>query len=179
MDALSNHQDLILSVNQFFSTVGMVLPYFNMSAILLECNRAREEKNKCISRPMRALLNMICAYASTTWPGRNPEVYYRQALALLDEQTLRGSSLELSQLHSSNFFLFGTGIDRGEVQALLLISSFQQNSQRSVACWTHHAVAVKAAFQLGLHSPKAYKHNNLPDNELCKRVWYAVVNQDR
>ena len=42
-----------------------------------------------------------------------------------------------------------------------------------------HAVAVKAAYQLGLHSPVTYEDHGLQDSELRRRLWYAVINQDK
>jgi hypothetical protein len=48
-----------------------------------------------------------------------------------------------------------------------------------VASWTLHAIAVKVAFQLGLHSPISYKNHAFQDSELRKRIWYAVLNQDK
>ena len=40
-------------------------------------------------------------------------------------------------------------------------------------------MAVKAALQLGLHSPVSYGDHGVQRRELRKRVWFAVVNQDR
>ncbi|OBT59093.1 hypothetical protein VE04_00706 [Pseudogymnoascus sp. 24MN13] len=156
---LPDGQDVIPLISQFSTTVGIVLPFVNTSTILSEYKR-RRENNQQLPRPMEALVNIICAYTSSTLQNSNAKVYYRRALALLDEQTLRGSCLEL-------------------IQALLLIASFQQNHQLSIASWTFHAVAVKAAFQLGLHSPIYYKDHSFQESELRKRLWFALVNQDR
>ena len=40
-------------------------------------------------------------------------------------------------------------------------------------------MAVKAAFQLGLHSPLSYEEHRVHDSELRKRLWYGLINQDR
>jgi hypothetical protein len=65
------------------------------------------------------------------------------------------------------------------VQALLLLCLFQQNTQRSIASWTYHALAVKAAYQLGLHSSTLHNESDAGKRSLLLRVWYGVVNQDR
>lgn len=65
------------------------------------------------------------------------------------------------------------------VQACLLITAFQQNNQRSVTSWTFHALSVKAAFQLGLQSPSSYQSLNSESQQLRKRLWFGVLNQDR
>lgn len=109
---------------------------------------------------MRALLNLICAHASSPQQNGDPESFYRRALALLDDRTLRGSNVEV-------------------IEALLLLSAFQQNNQRAVASWTYHALAVKAAYQLGLHSSSPFDEVGIEQMELRKRLWYAVINQDR
>lgn len=40
-------------------------------------------------------------------------------------------------------------------------------------------MAVKTAFQLGLHSPLSYKDHGIDESELRKRLWFGVVVQDR
>lgn len=40
-------------------------------------------------------------------------------------------------------------------------------------------MAVKAAFQIGLHSALSYKDHGVDESELRKRLWFGVVVQDR
>ncbi|KAH7030054.1 fungal-specific transcription factor domain-containing protein [Macrophomina phaseolina] len=131
----------------------MVLPYISRVSLLDQVGQRH-------TRSMRALLNIVCSHASSDMQTEDSETYYRRALALLDERTLRGSNVEM-------------------IQALLLLATFQQNHQRAVASWTYHAIAVKAAYQLGLHSPVSLDHGGREDKELRGRLWCAVVNQDR
>lgn len=65
------------------------------------------------------------------------------------------------------------------MRTLLLLCLFQQNTRRSIASWTYHALAVKAAFQLGLHSPDMYVGKKSQIGEELKQVWMGVINQDR
>lgn len=61
----------------------------------------------------------------------------------------------------------------------MLLSVFQQNHQRSIESWTTHSLAVKAAFQLGLHSPASQYYDTVTESEIHKRLWYCIINQDR
>lgn len=69
--------------------------------------------------------------------------------------------------------------DKHTVQLLLLICCYQQNQQRSVASWTFHALAVKAAFQMGLHSPSTYEGLSADSRQQRQQLWLGVLNQDR
>ena len=100
--ALPGDEHLTLLINQYFDTAGMAMPYISKSVLLCEYHRAPQENLRGLSRPMRALLNIICAFASSTISNGDTEIYYHRALGLLDERTLRGSSLELSQFISES-----------------------------------------------------------------------------
>lgn len=65
------------------------------------------------------------------------------------------------------------------VQVLLLVASYQQQHQMPVSSWTYHALAVKAAFELGLHCPFSYKELSPSDAALSIRSWYSLIIQDR
>lgn len=152
--SLPNNKDLMDLINRFSENIGMVFPFIVTSSLI-------EGGNQKSSRIKRALLNIVCAYAASSLHMQDSEVFYRRALNLLDECTLRGSSIEL-------------------IQTLLLLASYQQNNQRAVASWTYHALAVKAAYQLGLHSSRRHDSNRSSTvTELRQRLWQAVINQDR
>ncbi|KAJ9134261.1 C6 transcription factor [Pleurostoma richardsiae] len=152
-------------VTAFFDTVGAVLPYVNESALLREVDTAgsRLENSRTTPRSVEALLNIVFAHALiATSEADSAEPFYHRAIALvlLDEQTVCNSTLET-------------------VQALLLLGSFQQNTQRAMASLTTHALAVKTSYQLGLHSPSCYEGLGTLEKELRAKLWFAVVNQDR
>ncbi len=70
------------------------------------------------------------------------------------------------------------------MQTLLLIVTFQQASQRSISSWTFHALAVKAAIEVGLHSPQnQHEHGTVvydrKEAELRARIWKAIIINDR
>lgn len=75
-----------------------------------------------------------------------------------------------------------TIINRGlslEVQYLLLMGQYLQGTQKSVEAWAVHGLAVKAAFQLGLHSSEASQAFPPLEREIRKRVWFGCVVLDR
>lgn len=65
------------------------------------------------------------------------------------------------------------------MQYLLLTCQYLQGTQRSVETWTIHGLAVKAAFQLGLHSTAGSSRFSHLDQEIRKRTWYGCVVLDR
>ena len=70
-------------------------------------------------------------------------------------------------------------LTQAKVQLLLLVCAFQQNHQRSVASWTFHALAVKTAFQMGLHAPATYEGLSADRCQLRIQLWLGVLNHDR
>jgi Fungal specific transcription factor domain len=158
--ALPSDREASTMVDQFFSTVATVLPIVSKADVVSECNRLRRPDSPALKPSSRALLNIIFAHVSKSSKDSEAEIFYRRALASLDQGTLRGATIEL-------------------LQALLLIAIFQQNNQRSIASWTFHALAVKTAYQLGLQSESAYKEYGLQESQLRRRLWYAVIHQDR
>lgn len=65
------------------------------------------------------------------------------------------------------------------VQYLLLMGQYLQGTQKSIEAWVIHGLAVKAAYQLGLHSSEASKHLPKLEREVRKRTWFGCVIHDR
>lgn len=59
------------------------------------------------------------------------------------------------------------------------MSQYLQGTERSIETWNIHGLAVKAAYQLGLHSPDALMQYNQPEREFRKRTWFGCVLLDR
>lgn len=153
-------QDTLHLITRFFSTVGLVLPYVDKSSLVSIIKPTEGDTPRQTSRVEEALLSIICAYAALSTSTTDAYAYYQNTLNLLEERTLRGASLQL-------------------VQTLLLLCSFQQNTQRAIASWTYHALAVKAALQLGLQSSTSSDELSSQQCRLRKRVWDAIIIQDR
>ena len=66
-----------------------------------------------------------------------------------------------------------------KVQLLLLMSQYLQGTERSIETWNVHGLAVKAAYQLGLHSPNAINQYPPLEREFRKRAWFGCVVLDR
>jgi hypothetical protein len=56
---------------------------------------------------------------------------------------------------------------------------YSQGTERSIATWNIHGLAVKGAYQLGLHSPDALRQYPPSEGEIRKRVWFGCVILDR
>lgn len=150
-------------INRFFDTVAAVLPYVSRSALVREIDMIDSRTGTWQSCPSetRALLNVVFAQAlATTSEDGAAEPFYRRALSLLDDRGVYQATIE-------------------SLQALLLLASFQQNSQRAQESITTHFGAVKAAFQLGIHSPSSYGRLSREDKELRCILWFAVIQLDR
>lgn len=170
---------------RFFDTVGAVLPYIGEPEVFREIDRIdSQEAWQSASRATQALLSIIFAQALySLGGGGSPEPYYRRALSLLDEKTVYVPTIEARRpppaaLDSSRSRTLPRA-DLEPVQALLLLASFQQNTQRSMESWTPHYRAVRVSYQLGIHAPASYEYLGTHDRMIRSRLWLAVVNQDR
>ncbi|CAN9409096.1 unnamed protein product [Alternaria alternata] len=65
------------------------------------------------------------------------------------------------------------------LQLLLLMSQYLQGSERSIETWNIHGLAVKTAYQLGLHSSDAMQSHPAVEAEIRKRTWFGCVILDR
>lgn len=65
------------------------------------------------------------------------------------------------------------------VQFLLLMSQYLQGTESSVQTWNVHGLAVKASYQLGLHSQHALERYDSLEREMRIRTWYGCVLLDR
>lgn len=66
-----------------------------------------------------------------------------------------------------------------KVQLLLLMTAYVSGTQRAIQTWTIHSLSVKAAMQMGLHSPEASRKLPLLEREMRKRAWFSCVMNDR
>ncbi|GAO17231.1 hypothetical protein UVI_02057320 [Ustilaginoidea virens] len=161
-DAFPGRERAIELLNRFFDTIAVVHPYVGKSVLLREIDviELRTGTWQSCSPSMQALLNIVFAYALATYEDGASEPFYRRALGLLDERGLYKPAVE-------------------SLQALLLLASFQQNSQRAMESVTTLFRAVKAAYQIGVHSPSSYAKLGWRDQELRSALWFAVVHTDR
>lgn len=156
-------------VERFFRDTGALFPFVHPKTFMDTYHRTKSIGFRRFRRSWLALLNAILAMAtftsvssssSATERGAKAEVFFTRAKALCLDQMLSGSSLET-------------------VQAMLLMSQYLQGTHRSVMTWNMHGIAVKAAFQLGLHSTTSLKAYSPLERETRTRTWFGCVMLDR
>ncbi|KAF2453197.1 fungal-specific transcription factor domain-containing protein [Lineolata rhizophorae] len=158
-------------LQSYFNNTGFLFPYLHKETFLQTFEQTRGQNPKSIRKTWLGLLNVVLALATTTKVQLQPEmkaqqrmeeseVFYHRAFGLCQSQMLRGTSVEI-------------------VQCLLLMSQYLQGTQKSVQAWTLHGLAIKAAFQLGLHSKEASRAFPPLERELRKRLWFGCVMLDR
>jgi hypothetical protein len=173
--AIPKEQQLQNLVSRFCNTMGTVLPYIDAKPLVQDSLQLTRESVWQTSQTGRARLNIMYAHAALVKRSTDAEIFCHRTDGLLQELTLRGSNLELSTRNQT--FLGGSKL-KSVVRALLLVCLYQQNTQRSIASWTYHALGMKAAHQLGLHVPALHEEHNSQHRGLMILVWFAVINQD-
>ncbi|ROV90992.1 hypothetical protein VSDG_07661 [Cytospora chrysosperma] len=156
-------------VSRFFLDTGAIFPFIHRDTFLETYNRVRSINLSQFRRSWLGLLNAILTMATVTsasWDmsatdrAAKAEIFFARAKALCLDQMLSGASLET-------------------VQAMLLMSQYLQGTHRSVMTWNIHGLAVKAAFQLGLHTTASLKSHSPLERETRTRTWYACIILDR
>ncbi|KAF1922260.1 uncharacterized protein M421DRAFT_379949 [Didymella exigua CBS 183.55] len=150
----------LLMLDRFFATTAPILPFIAKATLITSLRELTSGSCEPGSWTKRALVNIAFAHSCMVVGDIRSDIFFRRSLHCVISETLRGANIRL-------------------IQALLLVTSYQQQQQMSVKSWTYHALAVKAAFQLGLHCPSSYKEISPSDAELSKRLWYCLINQDR
>ncbi|KAK8224476.1 fungal-specific transcription factor domain-containing protein [Phyllosticta capitalensis] len=165
----SPEADELRLIDDFFSNTGLIFPFIHERTFRLRYHDMRQDQTKPVQKSWLALLNMVLAFAvsastrtdfSAIDRQRESDAFYRRALHLSRGQMMRCSSLET-------------------VQLLLLMSQYLQGTQKSLQTFIVHGLAVKGAFQLGLHSKEASLHLSPTEREFRKRTWYGIVTVDR
>ncbi|KAK6074422.1 fungal specific transcription factor domain-containing protein [Seiridium cupressi] len=125
---------------------------------------------------MKALVKEFFASTGVLFP------YIHQASFLKTfEQTERAARAEVffSRSEKLSIGLLMSGPTVETVQTMLLMSLYLQGTNRSVKTWNIHGLAVKAAFQLGLHSNDSSRVLSGVELETRNRTWFGCVLLDR
>ncbi|KAJ4680160.1 hypothetical protein HRR95_003879 [Exophiala dermatitidis] len=156
-------------IRLFFSDTGMLFPYIHEQEILRTYSAARKNRFAAVSRSWLCLLNGIFAFATyisarpdqSVWKNAaESEIFMERAQALSADIELKSANLET-------------------VQCLLLMAQYRQGTQRADQAWNLHGLAVRAAIQLGLHSPSASVGLSAIETEIRKRTWFGCMMMDR
>lgn len=166
----------LMMLDRFFATTAAVFPFIGKAALIASLKELSSGSLEPGSWTKRALVNIAFAHSCMAVGDIQSDIYFRRSLHCVISETLKGANIRLSKLRLSMSWPHS---HPSLVQALLLVTSYQQQQQMSVRSWTYHALAVKAAFQIGLQCPSSYKELSPFDAELSKRLWYSLINQDR
>ncbi|KAL2816662.1 hypothetical protein BJX63DRAFT_387014 [Aspergillus granulosus] len=148
--------------DRYFSTIGVVLPYIEKETMVRVYHTAAQLEPSKRRRTPLALLNIVWAHAESSLGSPQRETFYKRAVALIDSsRDVERPGYEL-------------------VQTLLLVVEYKQNHQRSISSYTAHALCVKAAFHVGLHSRAARAAaRSAEERALRLRLWNGVLKNDR
>ncbi|KAL3469795.1 hypothetical protein BJX99DRAFT_267878 [Aspergillus californicus] len=148
-------------LERYFSTIGVVLPYIKKATAVDVYHTALQHEPSKRCRTSLAVLNIVWAHAAASLGLSQRETFYQRSVALLDSRDLERPSYEL-------------------VQVLLLLVEYKQNHQRSISSYTAHALCVKAAFHIGLHSRTVRASSgSVEDKTLRLRLWNGVLKNER
>ncbi|KAK7510071.1 fungal-specific transcription factor domain-containing protein [Phyllosticta citriasiana] len=167
-ERVSPQSDELRLIDDFFSNTALIFPFIHERSFRQRYHEMKTDQSKPVQKSWLALFNMVLAIAisvsrtdiSAVDRQRESDAFYRRALHLSRGQMMRCSSLET-------------------VQLLLLMSQYLQGTQKSLQTFIIHGLAVKGAFQLGLHSKEATLHLTPVEREFRKRTWFGIVIVDR
>jgi hypothetical protein len=179
--------EAILLIKKYFCTTGVLFPYIDEVEFFKTYRELTSSNIRMVRRSWLGLLNMVLAMSThashgsesaALERGTKPETFFHRAMALCDKQIRRGTSLEVGEYKSTEHNYYTTA-NKTTVQLLLLMSQYLQGTERSIETWNVHGLAVKAAYQLGLHSPIALRRYPEPEREFRKRTWFGCILLDR
>ncbi|KAH2595429.1 hypothetical protein KXW93_001859 [Aspergillus fumigatus] len=148
----------------YFTTVNLMIPCIHEGSFRETYSRMQSHGLSSVSRSWLGILNVILAIATNVLSPTSPtceraaksNIYFEQALHLTRPSVFGRISLEIVQLY-------------------LLMEAYLEGTPSSSMTWTFHSLAVKGAYQLGLHVVDGSA--NLPelDQEIRKRLWYCLL----
>lgn len=165
-------------MTRFFDTVACHLPYVDEEALIARLGVLRDNSQNPSTQAWQALLNIVLAYSAYTLDGHSPKPYYQRAINLLYGTAIHLSTLQTRTRPADHHVELSADL-LSIVQALMLLSSFEQNNRRSMASLSSHALAVRTAYHLGIHASSTYRNLGARDRHLRARLWLGLVNQDR
>ncbi|RDL35800.1 uncharacterized protein BP5553_06412 [Venustampulla echinocandica] len=147
-------------IDMYFADTGLLFPYLHEETFRATYEAMKRDHWRNPQKTWLAILNVVFAVGtsmniSANWSAQDraamSDTYYQRALGLCERQIWQGCTVEL-------------------VQCLLLMGQYLQGMQFTQT-WIIHGLAVKAAFQVGLHSAERSKTLAPIDREMRKRIW--------
>ncbi|KAI9370114.1 putative Zn(II)2Cys6 transcription factor [Aspergillus egyptiacus] len=151
----------------YFNTVNLMIPCIDEDSFRETYRQMQVDGLASVRRSWLGILSVIFALAINVTAPTSPtpelatrsQTYFTQALELMRPYILGRSSLEMLQL-------------------FLLMETYSEGTPSASLTWTFHGLAVKGAYQLGLHVVGLKGESEL-DREIRARLWYWCVMNDR
>ncbi|PKY05678.1 putative Zn(II)2Cys6 transcription factor [Aspergillus campestris IBT 28561] len=151
----------------FFTTVNLMIPCIYEVSFRDTYRKLQIDGVLSVRRSWLATLNVVFALATNVMTATSPNIeraarasmYFERAMELVKSDILGRLSLEM-------------------VQLFLLMEAYLEGTTSSSLAWTLHGLAVKGAYQLGLHVMDS-KSISQTDREVRRRSWYWCVMNDR
>jgi hypothetical protein len=164
---LPPREDAELRFRMYFSTINLMIPCIHEESFRGMWARARVDGCRAVSRPWLGVINIVMALATNASAPTSPsaeratqaDLYFQRAMELVKPDILGHPSVELLQL-------------------FCLMVIYLEGTRYSSLAWTFHGLAVKGAYQLGLHFAGSKNHSPLT-REVRRRLWYWCVMNDR
>ncbi|KAJ5421175.1 hypothetical protein N7465_003694 [Penicillium sp. CMV-2018d] len=151
----------------FFTTVNLMLPCIHEDSFRDMYKTLQVGGTRSVRRSWLGSLNVVFALATNVMTATSPNIeratrssmYFERAMELVKSDMLGRLSLEM-------------------VQLFLLMETYLEGTTSSSLAWTLHGLAVKGAYQLGLHVMNLKSISQI-DREVRRRSWYWCVMNDR
>lgn len=164
---LPPQEEAELRFRMYFSTINLMIPCIHEESFRGIWARARVEGCRAVSRPWLGVINIVLALATNASAPTSPsaeratqaDLHFQRAMELAKPDILGHPSVELIQL-------------------FCLMVIYLEGTRYSSLAWTFHGLAVKGAYQLGLHFAGSKNHSPLA-REVRRRLWYWCVMNDR
>ncbi|KAK4502557.1 hypothetical protein PRZ48_005983 [Zasmidium cellare] len=152
---------------EYFRNCGLVHPYVHEGRFMETYEAVRRSNFRTVRRSWLALLYMLLALSSLSSPYESASVAIISAES--EEWFNLASDLCLKQVFSE------TGINLEVAQVLMWMALYLQGTHSSMRTCVIHGMAVRIAYQLGLHSGEASKLADPIEQEYRKRTWFGLV----
>ncbi|KAJ5418682.1 uncharacterized protein N7487_002232 [Penicillium crustosum] len=151
----------------FFTTINLMIPCIHEDSFRDMYNKMQVSGTRNVRRSWLGSLNVVFALATNVMTATSPDIeratrssmYFERAMELVKSDMLGRLSLEM-------------------VQLFLLMEAYLEGTTSSSLAWTLHGLAVKGAYQLGLHVMNLKSISQI-DREVRRRSWYWCVMNDR
>ncbi|KAF9894960.1 hypothetical protein FE257_004582 [Aspergillus nanangensis] len=161
--SLPSKKDADSMLHLYFSTVNLMIPCIHEDSFRQMYQSMWRSGPEHMRKPWLGSLNLIFAVANNVMTPTSPphqrvaasSMFYERAMELVSPYMFGPLSVEM-------------------VQVFLLAEIYLEGTTSSSLVWTFHSMAVKGAYQLGLHSIVSANLSEV-DCEIRRRIWYWLL----